>query len=254
MEKKTPSLQPWRRTAAALAVLMSIPIAAAKDKDKKEGKDSAASPVIALVNGEDVTKAQFDEVVKANQRFYDVSSETVRSKLKGKPLTDYLFREEIVKVRAVAQKNSEALPAMKAALEQVQIKLNGGSDFAEVAKELSQEKASAERGGSLGTEPQGFFEFVHPFNHVALSLKQGEVSEPILTIFGYHIVKVDKIFPPMELKPKRVLARHILIRYPSDGADPRQESEQLAADAKVEITDPSYCKKLPSFCAEGTGT
>jgi hypothetical protein len=243
--------RPWMLTAAALAALMAIPAATAKDK---KDANAAASPVIAKVNGEDVTKAQFDEVLKANQRFYDLTSETVRTKLKGKPLTDYLFREEIVKVRAVAQKNAEALPAMKAALEQVQIKLNGGTDFAEVAKDLSQEKASAERGGSLGTEPQGFFEFVPPFNHVALSLKQGEVSEPVLTIFGYHIVKVDKIFPPMEMKPKRVLLRHILIRYPGDGADPRQESEQLTADAKVEITDTSYCKKLPSFCAEGAGS
>src|SRR5262245_25530869 len=167
MNRETWSPGSWKRTAAALAALLVIPIAAAKDKEKKE---APASPVIAKVNGEDVTKAEFDEVMKANQRFYDLASETVRNKLKGKPLTDYLFREEIVKIRAYAQKNAEALPAMKAALEQVESKLSGGTDFADVAKELSQEKASAERGGSLGTEPQGFFDFVHPFNHVALSL------------------------------------------------------------------------------------
>jgi hypothetical protein len=244
-----------RRTtlAAALAALLAAGAAAARDKQKPEGAGAAAaSPVIARVNGEDVTKAEFDAVVKANQRFFDLTVQATRDRLKGRPLTEYLFREEIVTIRAVAQRHKDDLPGMKAAIEQARDRVAGGADFGEVAKEMSQEPPTAERGGALG-EPKGFADLVHPFNRVALSLKEGGVSDPVLSIFGYHLIKVDKIIPPMELKPKRVQVRHILIRYPGD-ADPRKEAEEAAAAVQVEILDKSYCKKLPAYCGEGDKT
>ena len=243
--------------AVALVVVFALAAPAlakdkAKDNEKKdEAAAAAASPAIARINGEDVTKIDFEAILKANQRFYDVTSQSVRDRLRGRPLQDLLFGEEVVKIRSVAQKYADVLPQMKATIDQAQAKLKGGADFAEVAKEFGQD-ATAQKGGSLGEEPQGFFDFVPPFNHVALSLKQGQVSEPILTIFGYHIIRVDKIIPPMEMKPKRVILRHILVRYPPSGTDPRKEAEEAAKGAKVEIVDPAYCKKLPSYCGEGS--
>ena len=133
------------------------------------------------------------------------------------------------------------------AIEAVQQRLAAGADFAEVAGEMSQEPASAERGGALGVR-QGFFDLVHPFNRIALSMKEGEISEPVLTIFGYHIIKVDKIYPSMEMKPKQVDVRHILIRFPGD---PRRDAQTASAGVKVQVLDKKYCKKLPGYCQEG---
>jgi foldase protein PrsA len=132
---------------------------------------------------------------------------------------------------------------MKGAIDAIYEKAKAGEDFAELAKQFSQE-GSAASGGDIGEKE--LKDLFFPFNRVALSLKAGEISEPILTIFGYHIVKVDKVFPPAEGKQKRVAVRHILIRFPSQNA--RGEAETLASQAKVEIVDKALCKKLVSYC------
>jgi hypothetical protein len=241
----------WVQGAALLAVVsLGFPVAA---KDKKESKEEAeVSPVILRVDGEDVTKAEFDEMIKGNERFYDLTSPTVRDKLHGKPLSEYLFREEILKIKAVSHENKDALPAMKEAADAALAKIQGGADFGDVAKEVSQDAGTAPQGGvMLGQE---FFKLVPPFNRIALSAKQGEVKGPVLTIFGYHLLKVEKIYPPMEMKPRRVDMRHILIKFPSASGDFRQKVEEWTSAAKVEILDKSYCKKLPSFCEAGSGS
>jgi len=207
----------------------------------------APSPALARVNGEEVSRAEFEEILVANRRFFDLTDDSVRTKLHGQRLEEFLFDNEIVAIRAQAQRNSESLPAMKATIEQAAARLKNGEEFAKVAEEMSQEPGSAARGGEL-TQLQSFFDLVHPFNRVALSMKEGEVSDPLLTIFGYHVIKVEKIFPAMEGKPKRVQLRHILIRYPGD---PRQEAEEAKTAAKVEILDSKYCKKLVSYCEPG---
>ena len=237
----------WMQAVVLVAMVsLGLPVAA-KDKD-----EAASSPVVLRVNGEDVTKAELDEMIKGNERFYDLTNQAVRDRLHGKTLTEYLFREEILKIRAVSQINKEALPAMKTAADGALARIQGGADFADVAKELSQDQSTAPNGGLMLS--QEFFKLVPPFNRVALSAKQGEVKGPILTMFGYHVLKVEKIYPPMEGKPKRVDVRHILIKFPNAGPDFRQKVEEAADASKIEMVDKSYCKKMPAFCEAGSGS
>lgn len=86
-----------------------------------------------------------------------------------------------------------------------------GADFAEVAQRESADEASLEAGGSLGTFGRG--QMVPAFEEVAFSLPVGEVSEPVLTPFGYHLIQVE------ERGDDQVTARHILIPFePAEGA------------------------------------
>jgi peptidyl-prolyl cis-trans isomerase C len=65
-----------------------------------------------------------------------------------------------------------------------------GEDFATLAKAESDDAGSGANGGDLGTFHHG--QMVAAFDAAASSLKPGEISEPVKTEFGYHIIKVEK--------------------------------------------------------------
>ncbi|MCG8435989.1 MAG: SurA N-terminal domain-containing protein [Gammaproteobacteria bacterium] len=83
--------------------------------------------------------------------------------------------------------------ALSAAAEVVQ-KLAAGADFAELAGEYSQDGGSAAEGGSLGWITRGML--VGPFEEELFAMQEGDVSEPVKTDFGYHIIRLDQIKAP----------------------------------------------------------
>jgi peptidyl-prolyl cis-trans isomerase SurA len=89
--------------------------------------------------------------------------------------------------------------------------IRNGADFAVAARRFSHDVASAQRGGDLDWFRRGVM--VRPFEEVAFSLKRGTVSNPVETVFGYHIIQVQQI------QPTEVKARHILIMPDLDSTD-----------------------------------
>ncbi|MGI0036799.1 MAG: peptidylprolyl isomerase [Nitrososphaera sp.] len=79
----------------------------------------------------------------------------------------------------LVQKQSEALAVIE--------RLKKGESFANLAKELSIDKGSGKRGGDLGSFGRGMM--VKPFEEAAFRLERGQLSEPIKTEFGYHVIK-----------------------------------------------------------------
>ncbi len=231
-----------RWAVALVAGLMALAPVAGKDKEEDKPGDAE---VVATVNGEPVTKSEWASIWKADQ--WHAPSLKTKAKfaplMQGRPYEDFFFREEVVKIRAMAQKYSDSLPQMRSAIDEIHRRAKAGEDFGELAKQLSQDPSAA-AGGDLGEKE--FHDLVFPFNRVALALKPGEFSEPLLSVYGYHIAKVDRVLPPQEGKGKKVQVRHILIRYPA--TDPGKEAETLATQAKIEVLDKGLCKKLPSYC------
>ncbi len=66
---------------------------------------------------------------------------------------------------------------------------NNNEDFATLAKEFSQDPGSAKKGGDLGEFGRGAM--VKPFEEAAFATKIGDITEPVRTQFGYHIIKVE---------------------------------------------------------------
>lgn len=85
-------------------------------------------------------------------------------------------------------KASHILVETKEEADEVIAKLDAGEDFADLAKEYSLD-GSSEQGGDLGYFGRG--QMVAPFEEAAFSLEIDEISEPVESEFGYHIIKVE---------------------------------------------------------------
>ena len=79
----------------------------------------------------------------------------------------------------LVKKLSEALLVLE--------RLKKGESFDKLAKELSIDKGSGKRGGDLGFFGRGVM--VKPFEAVSFNLERNQISEPVKTEFGYHIIK-----------------------------------------------------------------
>jgi len=77
--------------------------------------------------------------------------------------------------------------------EDVLAQARAGKDFAALAKQYSQDPGSASKGGDLGWADRN--QFVKPFSDALFSMKVGEITGPVKTEFGYHIIKLDEIQP-----------------------------------------------------------
>jgi foldase protein PrsA len=69
----------------------------------------------------------------------------------------------------------------------IQERLKKGEKFGKLAKDLSIDSGSAKRDGNLGYFSKGMM--VKQFEEVAFKLQIGEISEPVKSEFGYHIIK-----------------------------------------------------------------
>jgi peptidyl-prolyl cis-trans isomerase D len=103
--------------------------------------------------------------------------------------------------RAVSPADSAAVRNRILALRERIVK---GEKFEDLAKTESADSTSGAAGGSLGKGVKG--RFVPQFEDAAYALNAGELSQPVLTPFGYHLIKVD------EKKGDTISVRHILLR------------------------------------------
>jgi peptidyl-prolyl cis-trans isomerase SurA len=174
-------------------------------------------------------------------------------------------------ISLIPQADSAAMRRAFQRAESLVVQLRRGADFAELAKRFSDDSVSREAGGELGWFRRGTM--VRNFDAVVFRLKPGDISEPVLTEYGFHIIKVERA------QAAEVLARHILItpelsaaqiaryrrladsihtalaggaafdtlarRY-SDPNEPR-----LAEDVPIEGLAPEYRQQLSSTSATG---
>jgi len=128
----------------------------------------------------------------------------------------------------------ESIKATLALLDSLRNEVYAGADFSELAKGYSQDPGSKNRGGDLGFTRRGTL--VSEFEEAAFTLDIGEISKPVKTAFGYHIIQ------PLEKQGDKVRVRHILINPPITEND-----EQKVYDFAATIKD--SVKTIDDFIA-----
>ncbi|MGZ4996314.1 MAG: SurA N-terminal domain-containing protein [Methylobacter sp.] len=104
-------------------------------------------------------------------------------------------------------------------------------DFATLAAEVSDDKLTAKTGGDLGLFNAGVME--KSFEDAASSLKLGEVSNPVKSAFGYHLIKVTELVPG-EVKPFESVKNDVTKAYQ------KAQAENAFYEAGERLTEMSY--------------
>jgi peptidyl-prolyl cis-trans isomerase D len=151
-----------------------------------------------------------DEEIKA---YYDRNKERFRRG--GRAVLSLLTIPRTITAEDSAQARARAL-----ALREEIVK---GAKFEDVAKRESADSGSGANGGSLGMSGRG--RFVGEFEKAAYTLRVGELSQPVITNFGYHLIKIDS------RKGDSIDVRHILVpiqQGDSSAAQTDRKADQLA--------------------------
>lgn len=113
-------------------------------------------------------------------------------------------------------------------LAEVQSKLSQGGDFADLAREYSDDSSSASKGGELGAIQKGFFG--DSFDDAAFSLDPGQVSQIVQTQYGLHLIKVTGVDIPSFEDDREALTQQVKL-----------EQSQSLFDERVQMmTDDVY--------------
>jgi peptidyl-prolyl cis-trans isomerase SurA len=114
-------------------------------------------------------------------------------------------------------------------------RISGGADFAQIARENSQD-TSALRGGDLGWTNPG--NFVPEFEEVMNSLAPGQVSDPVVSRFGVHLIQVmQRRQAKLSEREQREMIRNLVREKKLDEAY-LQWAQEVRGKAYVEFRDP----------------
>ncbi|MBG0776204.1 MAG: SurA N-terminal domain-containing protein [Desulfovibrionaceae bacterium] len=153
----------------------------------------------------------------------------------------YFFEDEKVKARHILIQAAENAPDAEVAaardkIMKIYLRIQKGEDFGKMAKEYS-EGPSKTNGGELGWFGRG--QMVEPFEEAAFGLKPGQVSQPVRTRFGWHLIQVEehkeahqKPLPEVEDEIRKRLAEDKAGDRLSDALD--QAIEQVVAGQELD--------------------
>jgi len=110
--------------------------------------------------------------------------------------------------------------------------IGGTYDFAEAAKQESDDYNTAQKGGDLGFFGRGVMDSL--FTETAFSQKVGEISKPVRTSFGYHLIRTDE--KKVEDGEEKVRASHILMKV-EPGYDTIDSLRTLVTDLRELIKE-----------------
>ena len=202
-------------------------------------------------------KAQFGDEFQNALKESGLTEDTLRSNIKFNQLRNKAIADSITDedIKAYYDQASMELNARHILVKdeetanEVIEKLNAGEDFATLAKELSEDTGSAENGGDLGWFTVG--KMVTEFNDAAYALEINEISKPVKSQFGYHIIQVtDKReiedFGTLEEK-KDAIKETLIANAQASTTYWQTVVADLVKEAKIEVKDKDLSGAFSDF-------
>jgi peptidyl-prolyl cis-trans isomerase D len=165
------------------------------DKERASADVINVKVDLFLNPGPTVTEEKIEEYYNANQDKYKVDARA--------SLDCVIFSKD---------PTEDDWDRIKLDIDHVKSLLEAGDDFAELAESYS-EDGTAKSGGDLGWFGKG--QMVKEFEETAFALKIGDISEPVRTQFGWHLIRVDD--KKTENGEEKIQARHILMKIRTSG-------------------------------------
>ncbi len=179
----------------------------------------------AIREGYDTTKAFKNELKSYRDQVAHnyLTDKDIKEKLLRRTYEKYTKEINVLHILVSCPPNSspdDTIAAYKKALE-IKARIISGEPFDQVARSTSDDPSVHVNGGNLGYLT--VFQMITPFENAMYSLKEGEISDPVKTPYGYHIIKVADIRPSRG----KIKVAHIMRSIPGNA---RPEMEKAAED------------------------
>jgi foldase protein PrsA len=193
---------------------------------------------------------QFDMVLKQQGLTMDDAKDIVREQVLLKNSVDANIKVDQSQIDAYLKTNKLSMNSpsqvrvrhilVKTQAEAISIEkqLKSGADFAALAKKYSVDPSTKDKGGELPTFGPG--QMVAPFQTAAFKLKVGEISPPVQSPFGWHVIQMEQIIPN---------SRASIVTAIQGQLEPSATTaliQQLRTQAKIEYNDPRFADLFPS--------
>lgn len=214
---------------------------------RKDGlvDDADVEQELAKLKGQFPTEEEFQAALASNRLTLEGLKEQIRARLaldrlavKGLTVSEeeiaQYFKENEEQLGEPEQVRARhILVKTEAEAQQVIDDLKAGGDFAALAAQRSQDPGSKDNGGELGFFRRG--ELVPEFEQAAFALKPGEISAPVQTQYGWHVIQAEehKAAVPATLEAKRDEIREVLLKQKTK--QPSEVLSELRAASKIEV-------------------
>ncbi len=174
---------------------------------------------------------KYDTIPKLINELAGYRKQLARPYLVDSKLTEQLLQEAYDRMKEeirashilIMAQNDDTLEAYNKIMK-LRKRVLEGEDFGKVAREMSEDPSAKQNGGDLGYFSS--LQMVYPFESMAYNTETGEISEPVRTSHGYHIVKVlDRRKSQGEMR-----VAHILVRSPESDSDNKKSQAKLKID------------------------
>ena len=157
------------------------------------------------LGGEDAFNTALENAGMTLEEYTEKLNENMQDSLISTKVTDELFKDVTVSDDEIQEYYDEHLDSYKSATvshilikdeetaKEIRERAANGEDFATLAKEYSEDTGTKDNGGSLGTVTYDTTQYVQEFTDAFKQLNEGEISEPVSSTYGYHIIKVTDI-------------------------------------------------------------